>query len=58
MTEKDARRIEDKLYRDAHRDEINARRRAWYNPDTDEIEMAGAVRTNSSAPDELPEWLQ
>lgn len=30
MTEKDARRIEDKLYRDAHRDEINARRRAWY----------------------------
>ena len=29
MTEKDARRIEDKLYRDAHRDEINARRRAW-----------------------------
>lgn len=30
MTEKYARRIEDKLYRDAHRDEINARRRAWY----------------------------
>ena len=30
MTEKDAKRIEDKLYRDAHRDEINARRRAWY----------------------------
>lgn len=29
-----------------------------YNPDTGEIEMAGAVRTNSSAPDELPEWLQ
>ena len=30
MTEKDAKRIEDKLYRDAHRDEINARRRALY----------------------------
>ena len=25
---------------------------------TGEIEMVGAVRTNSSAPDELPEWLQ
>ena len=29
MTEKDARRIEDKLYRDAHRDEINARGGAY-----------------------------
>ena len=30
MTEMDAKRIESRMYREEHRDEINARRRAWY----------------------------
>ena len=28
-----------------------------YNPDTGEIEMAGAVRTNYSTPEALPDYL-
>ena len=30
MTEMDAKKIESRMYREEHRDEINARRRAWY----------------------------
>lgn len=28
-----------------------------YNPDTDEIEMAGSLSTNHSAPEDLPDYL-